>query len=1039
MHSSGARVLGYRADAGYLVELPADTSADTHRRMAQLGARPQAAAERIAAGLASHLIKSATRTIAVELVGPPGSAPGALLKALRKKDDQAILLRPPQTGRLPVLQLELPAANAHTLVTALAASGEIIWADVYSPMRWLNKDSVGPIQANTSSGGLPPTNTPIWDQGIVGSGQIVAVADQGLDRNEEWFHRYDNGVVLNQEVTYAENTTPPAIGSLFPERKVVAYWIMPGATAYDNAVSSSPFHGTHVSGTVAGDRGAISTPLLANYDDGDGMAPNARILFQDLGDDLTGALSGAGGPPMWEQALAAGAFISSNSYGASGGAAYPASSAQLDDFLWRNPDMLIVVAAGNDGSAGSMQINHPGSAKHALTVGATQHGDLPSIAPFSSRGPAADGRIKPDLVAPGDVIQSAGGDTNNTGFDAVSIRPLSGTSMSTPTAAGAAALARQYFVDGFYPTGAAFGADGQRPSGPLLKAVLLNGTRTYNQILASSDTPAIDSGWGRVWLDNNLYFTGDARQIRLWDVASEAGLAGGETDQYLLRIEAGQELRATLVWYDPAALPADGMALVNNLDLELDTPTETLLGNVFANSESVPGGSPDSVNPVEQIRLAAPTAGDYTIRVRASAVPGNGQFGSDRQAYSLVVSSAQCDTAVGAAPSTVLSTDGSGVQVSITAVPDADAYQVYRSPGNCAADPEGLRLVGSTSNMMFIDDSTQGGFEFAYRLRAVDGCGEGPLSSCQSIVSQAPCTLTPEFDSGSLRLSTFGSFCGVSLAWEAATASCPLAALSYEVYRSTDPFFVPGAGNLIASGLTDPGLLDLSASAGVTHYYRVRAVDSLGNASVFSSLKMYPAVGNTSSPGVFDDGGESLALARLENPWQLTASQSANGARSYHNAPDGGTYAPNICSALTTPPIQLQGGAPQLSYAARYDLEVNFDGVVVEISNDGGVSWQDLPPGAGYPGDFSQTSANPINACGYPASQGAFSGSNIGFETFTNDLSSFTNQLIQLRWRFSSDPGLELYGFYLDDIHLTSASQPLTCIAGELLFIDGFE
>jgi hypothetical protein len=403
------------------------------------------------------------------------------------------------------------------------------------------------------------------------------------------------------------------------------------------------------------------------------------------------------------------------------------------------------------------------------------------------------------------------------------------------------------------------------------------------------------------------------------------------------------------------------------------------------------------------------------------------------------IASARCDSAVSAAPSIALSTDGSGVHLSYPAQPNADHYQIYRSDGSCAADPTGLRILDTVDGLTFTDSGTQGGFEYAYRLRGVDACGEGPISACQSIVSQAPCTLPPAFDLDSVNLQGSGDLCAVRLDWAEATASCPNATVSHQVYRSTDPFFDPGPASLIADNLAERSLLDLDPTPGVSHFYRVRAIDSLGNTSAFSAPLMYPAVATTTTPGDYVDGAEALALARLESPWQLTASQAASGGRSYHNAAGDGGYLPNTCAALTTPPIQLQSGSPQLSYAALYDLEVDFDGVVVEISTNGGASWQDLPPDSGYPGDFSQTGAEPINACDYPASQGAFNGNNASFETFTSNLATFAGQTIQLRWRFSSDPGLEQEGFYLDDIQISDASQPLACTAGELLFFDGFE
>ena len=69
----------------------------------------------------------------------------------------------------------------------------------------------------------------------------------------------------------------------------------------------------------------------------------------------------------------------------------------------------------------------------------------------------------------------------------------------------------------------------------------------------------------------------------------------------------------------------------------------------------------------------------------------------------------------------------------------------------------------------------------------------------------------------------------------------------------------------------------------------------------------------------------------------------------------------------------LTAGA-SLSFQAKYDLEFQWDGVVQEISTDGGTTWNDLPPTGGYPSSFAQTTSPPVNACGYVASHGAFNG-----------------------------------------------------------------
>ena len=125
---------------------------------------------------------------------------------------------------------------------------------------------------------------------------------------------------------------PPALGSLVSNAKVIANWVQPGAEPYETlnpcGTIASVQHGTHVTGTIAGDSGATATPLLANADVGDGMAPNAQILFQDIGadclvvDDYAATLM---------QARAGGAHIHNNSWGAGTGNAYTGYDFDADD------------------------------------------------------------------------------------------------------------------------------------------------------------------------------------------------------------------------------------------------------------------------------------------------------------------------------------------------------------------------------------------------------------------------------------------------------------------------------------------------------------------------------------------------------------------------------------------------------------------------------------------------------------------------------------------------------------------------------------
>src|SRR5690606_34125452 len=197
-------------------------------------------------------------------------------------------------------------------------------------------------------------------------------------------------------------------------------------------------------------------------------------------------------------------------------------------------------------------------------------------------------------------------------------------------------------MDGFYPRGSKTSADTYTPSGMVMKAVLLNGT---NPVLGSGPSDQFGTGnygWGRGWMDSNLWFSttpsafgDDNRRLRLFERTNASGLKTADVHEYTIsNVQAGQELRATLTWYDPEATGGAALTLVNNLDLEVVGPGATLYrGNVFASGVSTTGGSADIRNTVEQVRLTTPAAGSYTIRVKATAVPGGSRANTNRQGY----------------------------------------------------------------------------------------------------------------------------------------------------------------------------------------------------------------------------------------------------------------------------------------------------------------------------------------------------------------------------------------------------------------------
>ncbi|HET7842923.1 MAG TPA: S8 family serine peptidase, partial [Xanthomonadales bacterium] len=1034
----GAEVVEYVPNNAYLVRLVGDDAALRARgEVRYVGAWQPS--WKIAPDL-SRAGADAT-ALTVDVFGFRGEQQDAFAALVRASVRSAEVGGGGEVAGLPHVWIRVPAGKLPDVIAETAILDEVSWLARFELPHLHNRDSLGPIQSNQASSN-PPTadQTSIWTKGLTGSNQIVALADSGLDRNQEFFINLNKGAGVVTAVTNASNTTPPALGAVFPNNKIYGYFVEDGASPYDdnNDCGGGPtsFHGTHTSGTVVGDAGTTATPTSGGWTAGDGMAPNAQLLFQDIGNDTSGCLSGVGGTPMWTQAVNAGAFISSNSYGSGFSGAYTSSDAEVDESTWLLEGLMIAFSAGNDGAAG---VGHPGHSKNALTVGALGHGNSIVNAGFSSQGPASDGRRKPDIQAPGSsIVSAAGNDEDALANGGATTRTLSGTSMSTPTVAGGAALMRQYFYDGYYPSGVKTAADVRNPTGSELKATLLNGTS-----FAPLGTPNNIMGWGRIWLDNNLYFAGgatDVRDLRNFAIENANGLATNDVHTYTVQVPAGQEFRATLVWADPPALLAAGASLVNNLDLEVQEGANVYKGNVLTGTSlaatSTTGGTADAINNVEQVRFPLPTAGTYTIRVKGTNVPGNGLRYTTRQGYALAVSSAQCATTVAAAPSAPTLTPGaSGVQVVSGAAANATSYQVYRSAGTCAsADPRSFQLVGTSATPTFLDTHAQGGVSYAYKVRGADTCGEGPIGACQDTVSTAACTLLPTFNERTLVATNAAtSTCGVTLDWSDASAACPGTTVRYNVYRSTDPFFTPAAANRIATGITTSNYADSAIDPLTTYYYAVKAEDTTtgnggpggGNETPELYRAKATATGPTSSPGTFADGADSPSFLLTNTTWNITNDRAFAGTLSYRNAPDGaGTYRADTCASLETPALQLQAGAT-LSYQARWNVEQNFDGVVTEISTDGGSTWADLPPSGGYPSSFSQTGNPPINACGFAASRGAYSGSSGGaFSARTSSLAAFAGQSVKLRWRFSSDPGAEEEGFYLDAVQVTNATVP---------------
>ncbi|MGE0884113.1 MAG: S8 family serine peptidase [Blastocatellales bacterium] len=421
-----------------------------------------------------------------------------------------------------------------------------------------------------------------------------------------------------------------------------------------------------------------------NY--GLGIAPWARVGVTAIFGN-TGATYNS-----WESAAyGQGARISTNSWGlqTSSGAPIPryTADAQTYDSLVRdaqssvagNQELTIVFAAGNDGS-GSNTVSTPGTAKNIITVGASENvrqtgtdgcgignsgaNSANDIISFSSRGPVnssgGDGRIKPDIVAPGTHVQAGIPQSNYDGSSVCnqyfpSGQTLygwsSGTSHSTPAVAGGAALVYQYFLNN------GLGA----PSPAMLKAFLMNSAAYMNGTGAGGNLPSNSQGMGR--MDLGRAFDGESRLIV--DQTETFG-STGQTYQLTGSVDhTAQPLRVTLAWTDAPGATTGG-PWVNNLDLEVTINGTTYKGNVFSGANSTSGGTADGKNNVESVYLPAGTSGNFTITVKATNIAGDGVPGnadSTDQDFALVVYNGN----TGAPPAPIINITPSSLNFTATA------------------------------------------------------------------------------------------------------------------------------------------------------------------------------------------------------------------------------------------------------------------------------------------------------------------------------------------------------------------------------------
>ena len=439
---------------------------------------------------------------------------------------------------------------SRTQLDALAQSDAVLWIESAPPMKLFDE-----VSSSIVAGSAGPNELYTQSLGYDGSDVTVSVADSGLDNGDS--------------------------GTMHPD----LFGRTPDFFYYGNLTDASDEHGhgTHVAGIIAGN-GSTGETDENGFLYGLGVAPGADIIAQRIFDSVGGYEEPAGGfEQLTRDATRAGAVIGSNSWGDDTQGRYDTSAMEFDALV-RDADALklgdqpyiLEFSAGNAGP-GSQTVGSPAVAKNVIATGASENDredlfiytDGPdTMADFSSRGPCEDGRIKPDIVAPGTWIASL---KSASATDENAWAPIDnyyfymgGTSQAGPHASGAAAVFVQYYRQTVTNT---------TPSPALVKAALINSATDMNDGFSTAAVPNMDEGWGRIDLPELIGST------RRYDFLDQTVLLQTSQvyERHVVVAAPDESLKVTLAYTDVPGFPGAIPALVNDLDLEVVGPTEAFI------------------------------------------------------------------------------------------------------------------------------------------------------------------------------------------------------------------------------------------------------------------------------------------------------------------------------------------------------------------------------------------------------------------------------------------------------------------------------
>ena len=537
-------------------------------------------------------------------------------------------------------------------LNALARVPVVRWLEYQSPGLMADDERSCQIVAENLNGAAAPNTGPLvgyaaalGQLGLSGDGVVVGICDSGAGTNDDATMHPDLRGRLAFFVDVTGGATPTDVNG----------------------------HGSHVAGIAVGNA-ATGAADPKGFLLGQGVAPRARFgilnAVDTVGSPGTGPIA-----RFTTDMVGNGAHVMNNSWRQGGLGGYTSNAALLDKLV-RDPNndgrsdperdyLVIVFSAGNAGASG---LTPPKEAKNPITVGNSinfrpQEGpvsDIRGVSANSSRGPAKDGRILPNVVAPGTRIVSVrsnaeilpGQRPREPYLDTAGTRHadhtiMSGTSMAAPHVAGMCALLIEWWRGR---------NGGENPSPAMVKALLINGAE---DLRGGPDggggtlghIPNNVQGWGRVSLENIVSDAPDSDRgpKLLFDQQTPLTSAGQEHVVRVRPHDPSRPMRVTLVWTDAPGSPESPPALRNDLDLEvleLGGAGSVFRGNVFSNGFSTTGGQFDSLNNIECVYVRDPADGPYEVRVIASALRANARPPFDNegwQDFALVIDNADLD------------------------------------------------------------------------------------------------------------------------------------------------------------------------------------------------------------------------------------------------------------------------------------------------------------------------------------------------------------------------------------------------------------